>query len=76
MWKWEQHGNVWIFVNMPIITIEPADGELNGFPFYQICFGGIPVKAFPPSPFLRLMKRQAELYLNKRIEMETVKERW
>lgn len=69
MWKWEQHGNVWIFVNMPIITIEP-DGK-NG---WQACCGGRPVSQIPAGKIIDDVMRRTMDYYDARIEMETVKE--
>lgn len=71
MWKWEQYRNVWIFVNLPIITIEP-DGKGN----WQACCGGRPVSQIPAGKIIDDVMRRTMDYYDARIEMETVKERW
>ena len=68
---WEQHGNIWLFVRMPIITIEP-DGKGS----WQACCGGRPVPQIPAGASLRDVMRRTVRYYDERIEMEPVKERW
>lgn len=71
MWKWEQHGNTWIYMNMPLITIEPDE---NGN--WQACCGGRPVSQIPPGKIIDDVMRRTMDYYDARIEMEPVKERW
>ena len=70
MWKWEQHGNVWIFVNLPIITIEP-DGKGN----WQACCGGRPVSQIPAGKIIDDVMRRTMDYYDYRIDTEPVKGR-
>lgn len=71
MWKWEQHGNIWIFVNLPIITIEP-----DGQGLWQAFCGGKPVSQISAGKIIDDVMRRTMDYYDARIEMEAVKERW
>lgn len=68
---WEKHGNIWINVIMPIITIEPDE---NGN--WQACCGGRPVPQIPAGESFSDVMVRTSRYYDARIEMEPVKERW
>ena len=68
---WEQCGNIWIYINLPIITIEP-DGQGN----WQACCGGRPVPQIPPGDSLGEVMMRTVRYYDERIEMTSVKESW
>ena len=72
---WQNNGSIWVFVLMPIITIEPGTGP-DGQTIYHACCGGRPVPQIPPSNSLGELMMRTVKYYDDRIEMQPVKERW
>ena len=72
---WQQNGSVWIYKEMPIITIEPYTFP-NGQTGWHACCGGRHVPHIQPYESLGEMMMHTVKYYDGRIEMTTVKERW
>lgn len=72
---WRNNGSIWVYIPMPIITIEPRSGP-DGETIYYACCGGRPVPQIPPSGSLSDLMHQTIRYYDDRIEMEPVKEKW
>ena len=68
---WEQCGNIWIYINLPIITIEPTQDHTG----WQACCGGRPVPQIPPGENLGEVMMRTVKYYDDRIEMTSVKEK-
>lgn len=69
---WENDGFIYIYHNLPIITIEPTEDHTG----WQACCGGRPVPQIPPGENLGEVMMRTVKYYDNRIEMTSVKERW
>lgn len=73
---WQNNGSIWVYMPMPIITIEPGKGpDENPLWYYARC-GGKPVPQIPPSTSIGELMMQTVKYYDGRIEMQPVKEKW
>lgn len=77
---WKRYGNIWVFQEMPIITIEPfpvlgpPGSPKNRFVF-KACCGGRPVEQIEPSTNSAEVMRRAEAYYDARIDLSPAEQR-
>lgn len=72
---WRNNGSMWVYMPMPIITIQPGNSP-DGQTVWHACCGGRPVPQIPQSTNLCELMNQTVRYYDERIELQPVKERW
>lgn len=69
---WENDGSIYIYHNLPIITIEPTQDHTG----WKACCGGRPVHQIPPGNDLGEVMMRTVRYYDEQIEMTSVKEKF
>lgn len=77
---WKRYGNIWVYKEMPIITVEPfpvlgEPGSPKNQFVWKACCGGYAVQQIEPGTDSAEVMRRTEQYYDARIEMTTAERR-